>query len=328
MNVLVLGGTQFLGRHIVDALSRDGHHVTRFHRGRTNADAPVNTYDRFGDRNEELTPVAGDLWDVVIDVNAYEPHQVERSVKLRTSQYVFVSTVSVYGDLSTPGIDEHAATIEDLPDDSNAALRYGANKAACERIVRQAFPDAAILRPGLIVGPYDPTDRFTYWCERALRGGTFVAPEPRDQRVQFIDARDIAGFVASILEHRISGTFNLVGPREQLTMQSFIEGVERVARSFGVDDLSPLWIDRSTLLSAGVQPWTDLPLWLPMETHAGMIAVDNRKARDGGLTLRPAHETLRATMEWVQTLPQTRERKAGLSRDREAELIAAVSNLH
>ncbi len=321
MKILVLGGTQFLGRHIVDALARDGHHVVRFHRGQTTCPAPATVTDRFGDRNEDLSAVAGDEWDAIVDVAAYEPHQAELATALQTKQYAFISTCSVYADLSTPGIREDAPVIDQMIDDADVSLRYGANKAACERIVRDRHASALILRPGLIVGPYDPTDRFTYWCERALRGGAFLAPEPKDQAVQFVDARDVADFVARALAHEIAGTLNIVGPRERMTMESFIDELVTQAQAFGVE-ARPHWTGPDGLLEANVTPWTELPLWLPLETHAGLLSVDNSAARAAGLTLRPASETINATMKWAMTLMHDRERKAGMAAEREAELLA------
>lgn len=321
MHILVLGGTQFAGRHIVEALARDGHAIVRFHRGHTSCPAPPNVSDRFGDRNDDLSSIATDEWDAIVDVNAYEPHQIERAMALHTKRYVFISTCSVYADLSMPGIREDAPVIAETFDDTDAAVRYGGNKAACERLVREHYPNATILRPGLIVGPYDPTDRFTYWCERALRGGAFLAPEPKDQPVQFIDARDIAEFVALALARGIAGTFNMVGPREHLTMEAFIDTLVREAQAFGAE-ARPRWTDSARLLEENVAPWMELPLWLPLETHAGLLTVDNSAAREAGLTLRPASETIHATMEWTTTLSPDRERKAGMPAEREDALLA------
>jgi nucleoside-diphosphate-sugar epimerase len=321
MNVLVLGGTQFVGRHVVEALARGGHAVTRFHRGHTNCEAPPNVTDRLGDRNGDLSRIAAQEWDAVVDVNAYEPHQVERTVALRTQRYVFISTVSVYADPSVPGIREDAPTIASVAHDADAGAIYGANKAACERVVARVFPEAFVLRPGLIAGPYDPTDRFTYWCERALRGGPFVAPEPKGQPVQFVDVRDVASFVALGIERNLCGTYNVVGPRETTNMSGFIDDLTAVANDEGIADLSAVWIDREALLGDDVKPWTELPLWLPLAMEAGILTIDNGAARAAGLTLRPARETIRATMEWVKGLDPDRVRRAGMTPEREAHVL-------
>ncbi len=318
--ILVLGGTKFLGRHIVEALADAGRPTVRFHRGNTTCELPPGVEERLGDRNDDVSAIAQDSWDAVIDVAAYEPGNLERTLELRCSRYLFISTVSVYRDFSQIGITEESPVYESF-DETDEAQRYGGNKAACERLVRRRFGDrATILRPGLIVGPWDPTGRFSYWCERAMRGGKFVAPLPADRIVQFVDARDVARFVERIVVHAIDGTLNVVGPKKTTTMGDLVDTCSRAAKERGASHAEPVWCDATFLLERGVEPWSDLPLWLPGEDMRGMLQVDRSKADAGGLALHSARETVEATMDWLSAHPEFASR-AGLTPEREAELL-------
>lgn len=322
--ILVLGGTKFLGRHIVEALAAAGHPTVRFHRGNTTCELPPSVEERFGDRNGDVSAIAGEAWDAVIDVAAYEPLNLERTLELRCNRYVFISTVSVYRDFSEIVITEESPVFESF-DPNDEAQRYGGNKAACERLVRERFGDrATILRPGLIVGPWDPTGRFSYWCERAMRGGTFVAPSPSDQAVQFVDARDVGRFVERAIARDIGGTFNVVGPRETTKMGDLVDTCVRAATERGAPAAEPVWCDASFLLERGVEPWSDLPLWLPGDDMRGMLRADRGRADAAGFELRPALETVRATMDWLTAHPEFSGR-AGLTPEREAELLRDVA---
>lgn len=318
--ILVLGGTKFLGRHIVEALAAAGHQTVRFHRGSTVCELPPGVEERLGDRNGDVSAIAGQVWDAVIDVAAYEPSNVERTLELQCGRYVFISTVSVYRDFSETGITEESPVYQTF-DPNDEAQRYGGNKAACERLVRERFADrATILRPGLIVGPWDPTGRFSYWCERAMRGGAFVAPSPSDQIVQFVDARDVARFVECVIARDAGGTFNVVGPVETTTMGDLIDDCVRAAKERGAPAAEPVWCDASFLLDRGIEPWSDLPLWLPGDDMRGMQQVDRSRALAAGLVLRSAPETVGATMDWLTAHPEFWSR-AGLSPEREGELL-------
>src|SRR5579863_3015301 len=212
MNVLVLGGTRFVGRHLVETLARRGHRVVAFHRGRTLCAFPSAIEERFGDLNEDLSAADTEHWDAIVDVNAFEPEQVTRSLRLSADRYLLISTVSVYADFSVRGITEDAPTIEAF-DPQDAAAAYGGKKAACERLVRAGYTErAVILRPGLIAGRWDYTGRFSYWCERLLRGGSILVPAPPDRHVQFVDASDLARFAERLLMGGVYGVFNVVGP--------------------------------------------------------------------------------------------------------------------
>jgi 2'-hydroxyisoflavone reductase len=324
--ILVLGGTKFLGRHIVEALAAAGRPTVRFHRGITVCDLPAGVADRLGDRNADVSAIAGEAWDAVVDVAAYEPADLERTLELRCERYVLISTISVYTDSKTIGIAEDAPVCETF-DPANEAERYGGNKAACERLVRERFGDrATILRPGLIAGPWDPTGRFSYWCERAMRGGKFIVPFPAERIVQFVDARDVARFVERVIAAGIAGTFNVVGPKDPTTMGGLVDTCAVAAKERGAPSSEPVWIDAAFLLDRNVAPWSDLPLWLPGDDMQGVLQVDRRKADSAGLELRTALDTAGATMDWLAAHPEFSAR-AGLTPEREAALLREASGV-
>jgi 2'-hydroxyisoflavone reductase len=322
MNVLVLGGTRFLGRHIVAALAAGGHRVVCFHRGRTIWTLPVGVEERLGDRNDDLGILDTERWDAIVDVNAYEPSQVERSLRLRAQRYLFVSTVSVYADFSVSGISEGAATIQEF-DPADAAAAYGGKKAACERLVQKRYPQRAlILRPGLIAGRWDPTGRFTYWCERLLRGGSVLVPAPPNRHVQFVDAADVARFAQWLLAREAFGIFNVVGPRRPTVMAEFLGEAAAVARERGAPEADYVWAEETLLTERGVEPWTQMPLWAPGPETSGFLAISNASAIAAGLELRPIGETVRAVLDW--TIAERPPNPAGIDSEREAELLAQI----
>ncbi len=324
MNVLVLGGTRFLGRHIVETFAGRGHRVVSFHRGSTRCALPSEVEERLGDRNADLGAVDTERWDAIVDVNAFEPEQVERSLCLRADRYLFVSTVSVYADFSMTGLTEDAAVIERF-DPGDAAAAYGGKKAACERLVRERFPQrAAILRPGLIAGRWDYTGRFTYWCERLLRGGSVLVPTPPDRRVQFVDAADLAGFAETVLARDVFGVFNVVGPSQPISMAEFLREAALVARERGAPPSRLCWADEALLAERGVAPWTEMPLWAPGDQWSGLLAVSNAAALAAGLAPRPITETVRAVLDWTQA--EHPQNPAGIDARREAELLAHVDD--
>jgi 2'-hydroxyisoflavone reductase len=320
VNVLVLGGTRFLGRHIVETLAGRGHRVVAFHRGSTQCALPSAVEQRFGDRNADLSRVDTERWDAIVDVNAFEPEQVERSLRLQADRYLFVSTVSVYADFSAAGIAEDAATIQTF-DPADAAAAYGGKKAACERLVRERYPQhAAILRPGLIAGRWDYTGRFTYWCERLLRGGSVLVPAPPDRRVQFVDAADLARFAEALLTREAFGVFNVVGPAQPTSMAQVLREAAFVAREREAPPARLRWLDGALLTAQGVAPWTEMPLWAPGDEWSGLLEIDNAAALAAGLELRPIAETVRAVLDWTQA--EHPRNPAGLDAGREAELLA------
>jgi 2'-hydroxyisoflavone reductase len=321
MRLLVLGGTKFLGRHAVEAALAAGHEVTIFNRGQTNPDVFPQVERLRGDRDGGLGAVAGREWDGVLDTSGYVPRVVRRSAELlrpAVGRYVFVSSISVYADLSRP-VDESTpvARLED-PASERVDADYGALKAACERVVTEMYGERGTsVRAGLIVGPYDPTDRFTYWPRRLAEGGVVLAPGKPSAPVQLIDARDLAGWLVRVAESGPGGVLNATGPAVPLTLGELLERASRAVDS----DARLVWTDEQRLLDAGVEPWTELPLWAPGAEYAGMQRADVRRALAAGLRFRPLEETARDTLAWSR---EAGEQRPTLSRKREAELLAGA----
>jgi len=275
-----------------------------------------------GDRDGGLDALADGEWDAVLDTSGFVPRVVRQSAELlqaRVDRYLFVSSVSVYADFSRPGVDEDAAVarLEHETEDYRSRA-YGALKALCEEVVRETYGDrATIVRPGLIVGPWDPTGRFTYWPSRIAAGGAVLAPEPRDAPVQVIDARDLAEWCVHLVEADVDGTFNAVGPEAPLTMTLVLAECIRVARS----DARIVWVAADRLVEQGVQEWMELPLWIASPEYAGHSLVDNARARAAGLRFRPLGRTIADTLAWVENGAAPPDPPAGLSREREQELL-------
>jgi 2'-hydroxyisoflavone reductase len=322
MKLLFIGGTRFLGRHLVTAALDAGHQVALFHRGQTNPDIFPQVEHILGDRNQDLDLLDDNSWDAVIDTCGYTPKQVRASAEKlagRADRYVFISTISVYADFTIMGLDEHAplATTDDPDQEEITGESYGPLKVLCEAAVQEIFTDRAFIpRPGLIVGPHDITDRFTYWVRRALEGKPFLAPGPGDQQVQLIDARDLAAWILSSIERSLHGAYNVTGPTHTLTFNRTLE----VCRQGTDTQAQPIWADPDFLLDRQVEPWSDLPLWVADQSLLGMLAADCRKAIADGLTFRPLSETVADIAAWDRErgLPTL---KAGLSPEREATLI-------
>ena len=320
MKLLVLGGTKFLGRHAVDAALAGGHEVTIFTRGQTNPGLFPEVEHLVGNRDGDLDALRGRAFDGVVDTSGYVPRIVRQSAELLRDQvgrYVFVSSISVYDDFSEP-VSE-STPVAELADPSTEEImeHYGALKAACERVIEEVYGDrSARVRAGLIVGPYDPTDRFTYWPRRIARGGTVLGPGDPDARVQFVDARDLAAWLVKLALEGPGGTFNATGPAEPLTFAALLER----ARAATGSDAEIVWVDEQRVLDAGVEAWTELPLWLPGTEHAGMARTDISKALAAGLTFRPAEETVVDTLAWDRTVEGDRPT---LAHEREQEILAA-----
>jgi 2'-hydroxyisoflavone reductase len=317
--LLVLGGTRFVGRALVEAALRTGHHVTLFNRGRTNPSLFPDVEQLRGDRSSDLSALAGRRWDVVVDVAAYHPADVRRSVEaLRgaVDRYVFVSSVSVYASQSTPQDETSAlAHLEDEADTSPES--YGARKAACESVVREAFGEqATIVRPGLIVGPGDSTDRFSYWPQRVARGGTVLAPGSPDDPLQWIDVRDLASFLLRLVADRRGGTFNATGNEVR-----FAELLASCVRVTGVEP-ELVWVPTDRLLAAGLDPWMGVPLWIAAPGWEAANRVPNARALAAGLRFRQIDETVRDA--WTDRTPI--ELSVALSPEREKELLDATAD--
>jgi nucleoside-diphosphate-sugar epimerase len=324
MDVLVLGGTRFVGRHLVGAALARGHRVTLFNRGETDPDAFPEAERIRGDRarGEDLEALRGRRWDAVLDTSGYVPRDVRASAEALAGaggHYVFVSTGSVYADLSAERTNEDAPLHPpDWESTDHEGDRYGPMKVACELAVREAFPERAlVVRPGLVVGPQDHTDRFPYWVRRIRAGGRVLAPGDPARPVQVIDARDLGDWLVRMAEDGRTGTFNAVGPGRRLTMGKMLETIRAATGS----DARFTWVPEAFLLEQGVTPWSDLPLWLP-EEKAGLLRVDNRRALRAGLRLRPLAETVRDLAAWAGT-EHPPGKTAGISREREAEILRA-----
>jgi 2'-hydroxyisoflavone reductase len=340
MRILFLGGTRFLGRHAVDVALARGHAVTLFTRGRTPNHWGEKATLLAGDRDPDVAPGLDALrdgtWDAVIDTSGYVPRVVRASAELlrgRAAQYLFVSSISAYADGGGAGRDESAPVgkLED-PETEEIAKHYGPLKAACEDAVRAAFGDAAIIvRPGLIVGPHDATDRFGYWVARfrqpALLGDRpqqAVVPAPRNAPVQFIDARDLADFMIDLVEANAGeagggGTFNATSPDGLWTWDSLVE-----ALCAGVVTPAPRWIDEALLIEQKVEPWTGLPLWIPstFADEAGFMEFDCRRATAAGMRIRPLPETIDATAAWLAARDNGSAWKAVLTAPAERAILA------
>jgi 2'-hydroxyisoflavone reductase len=325
VNVLILGGTRFLGIHLTTALRDAGHAVTHFNRGQASPTPIEGVRTVRGDRTLGFASLEDQHYDAVVDTSGYLPHIVEGAARFfgsRTDRYVFISSISVY-DIREPEVSEASPTPPLPPGASRTEVTgdtYGPLKASCERIVESTFRHrATIVRPGLIVGPHDPTDRFTYWPERFARGGDVLAPGIPQRPVQFIDARDLAAFVMRLLERNAGGTYNATSPQGLSTMGDVLAACADAARVASTVH----WIDDEYLVEHGVAAWMDLPLWIPPSAGLpGLMNADVGPALVAGLTIRPLAHTVRDTLRWALTRPRNHIPKAGLTPQREAELLS------
>lgn len=319
MKILVIGGTKFLGRAAVETALDRGHEVTLFNRGETNPELFSDVERLHGDRTEDLSALEGRSWDAVIDPSGYVPAVVRRSaeaLKDSVRRYLFVSSVSVYANFREgPDEDAPRAELGDMPADEllEDYSNYGPLKALCEDAVWDVFGDrAVIVRPGLIVGPHDPTGRFTYWPHRVSRGGEVLVPGPPESTVQFIDARDLGAWMVELLERGESGAFNATRPG--VSWAELIEAARAVAGS----DATPVFVPEEFLQQHEVGEWMELPLWLADPEWVGMNQADVSRAQAAGLRFRPVEETARGALEEAETTEE-----AGMKPDRERELIEA-----
>jgi 2'-hydroxyisoflavone reductase len=318
MRLLVLGGTKFLGRAVVEAALARGHEVTLFNRGQTNPELFPEAEKLRGDRTQELGALDGREWDAALDMATFLPRVVRLSVDAlsgRAGRYVYVSSISAYADQSVPPVE--GAPVAELDDpDAEDLEHYGALKATCERIVEDAFGERAlIVRPGLIVGPHDPTDRFTYWPRRVAAGGRVLAPAPPDAPVQFIDARDLGAWILHAAESGLSGLFNATGVPD--TFERLLDECRAVG-----GDAEIVWVSSDHLVATGVGEWMELPLWIASPEFSAMNLADVSRAVAAGLTFRPLAETVRDTLDWDRSRGDF-EPQAGLAPEREAEVLAA-----
>ena len=334
MKLLILGGTRFLGRHLAELALARGHTLTLLHRGRSAPGLFAQAEHRIADRDGDLAALASGHWDAAIDTSAYFPRQVRSMVAAldgRVGHYQLVSSISVYAAFAGPGTAEEAPLIT-LPDpevQQVTGATYGGLKALCEEAALAGLPGRCLVsRPGLIVGPHDPTGRFTWWVKRLQQGGEVLAPGDPKTPVQFIDARDAAAWMLLQAERGHTGVFNLNGPDTPLDMG----GLLTTAQATLNPTATLTWVDEDFVLAQGVAPWSDLPVWLP-QASAAMHQVDVTRARACGLVCRPLADTLRDTATWAadQQAPPAQPGAAagparpavGLAPEREATLLQA-----
>ncbi len=320
--ILFIGGSRFAGYHAAESALARGHQVTLFNRGKTDPGALPSVEHIVGDRDREIDLLRGRRFDAVIDTCGFVPRVVRKSVELLKDQalhYVFISSISAYADMGGSGNDEESP-LAALPDPATEDVSnyYGGLKAACEAVVQSEFPGrSVIVRPGLIVGPRDPTDRFDYWVERIAEGGEVLAPATPDRPLQVIDARDLGEWLIRLVEAHTSGVFNAAGPLKPTTMGDLMTICKAVSGS----DARFTWIDEPWLLERKVEPWTELPIWHPA-TIIAQFQTKIDRAIAAGLTFRPLAETVNASLDWIRTNPdKVSRRRSAMKREREAELL-------
>jgi len=335
VKILVIGGTRFFDRRLVEAALANGHELTIFHRGKHSIDLQGNITEIFGDRNRDIAKLAAGKWDAVIDTCGYLPTSVRLAVEQLADsvcQYVCLSSISAYSNFSEPNYDESADlavltktqqetvdSIDPFADLTAVELgeAYGGAKVVCEQIVQEAFPNnSLIVRPGLIVGEFDHTDRFTYWVMRIAKGGRVLAPGSETNPVQFIDARDLAEWTIGALEMRISGAFNANGEPGTMTFGSMLNGIRSALNSEAEFE----WVDEDFLRAHRVEAWSELPFFMfETESVAGFAKAGINKAKDTGLNFRSFSETVLELHEWRRQDPS--DLRAGLTAKREHELL-------
>ncbi len=341
LRILILGGTGFTGPFQVRYALERGHKVTVFNRGKSHpGELPDGVEQLIGDRNGQLDALKDRTWDVAIDNPTSVPVWVRDAAQVlqgNVERYVFISTISVYADNSKPN-DETGALAKYEGEDAMKETRdtliasqfklYGPLKALCEAEAEKWFPEKTlIVRPGLIVGPGDQTDRFTYWPVRIDRGGEVMAPGAPADPVQFIDARDLAEWTIRMVENGESGIYNATGPAEELGVGGMLDGIKTALKSKAIF----AWADAEFLEAQKVAPWSDMPVWVPPRGEdGGLSRTSIKKALAAGLTFRPFDTTARDTLAWFKTLPPERqaELKAGLKPEREKEVLAEWHKRH
>lgn len=333
MDILLLGGTRFLGRQLVEAALAKGHNVTLFNRG-NHAEVFPDVELIKGDRNGDLSELAGRRWDSIIDTCGFMPDVVAKSAKFlnNSDHYTFISSISVYKDMSIPNMDENAEVLslsadelQEVSQSNNIGEYYGHLKALCEKAAETEMPNRVfVVRPGLIVGPYDYTDRLPYWIKRITEGGEVLAPGRPERLIQMIDAKDLAEWIIQMVEKKMTGTYNAVGPNHKLTMEKLLQESKNVIQS----EATFTWVNEDFLKEHEVGAWGEMPLWIPEEfplpgeekAWNGFLNMSNRKAIEMGLTSRPLSEIILDTYEWEKTRPQEK-RLAGMDAEREKELL-------
>ncbi|MCP4357184.1 MAG: epimerase [Chloroflexi bacterium] len=322
MKLLIIGGTRFLGRALVDVALAGGHEVTLFNRGQSNPDLYPDLETLVGDRDGGLAALHGRTWNAVIDTCGYVPRLIHDSAALladAVNHYTFISSLSVYADdlISGIGEDGRLATMEDETVEEITGETYGPLKVLCEQAATQAMNGRALnVRAGLIVGPHDLSDRFSYWPHRVAQGGQVLAPGNPNAPVQIIDVRDLAGWIMLVVEKQLTGPYNVTGPVEQLTMQDVLHTCRDVTGS----NAAFTWVSDQFLQEHGIAAYTEMPLWVPAEM-AGFNTFNCQKAIGAGLVTRPLTATVRDTLDWLNTRPADYEWQNGLKSEQEKELL-------
>ena len=335
MKLLIIGGTRFVGRHLVASALARGHEVTLFNRG-THSSATPEVETIHGDRNSDVAKLQGRRWDVVVDMCGQLPRAVRAAAEVLSDsvdRYVFISSQSAYANYNELGIDEtyplgtltselleQANNIDTRGEPSYGAM-YGGLKALCEQAAEAVMPGRVlIIRPGLIVGPYDYSHRFTYWPVRVARGGEVLAPGRAERPLQLIDARDLAEWIVSMVEERATGAYNANRAPGSITMKDVLEECQRVSGS----DAGFTWVSEAFLHDEKVAAWSEMPLWLPEEEAPGLkgfMFINCDKALAAGLRIRPLSETIGDTLRWAQSDLRNAKLKAGIDAEREQTLL-------
>lgn len=341
--LLIIGGTRFVGRHLVTAAVARGHEVTLFNRGNHPIPPEWDVEMIEGDRHTDLSPLKGRHWDAVVDTCGHLPRAVRAAAEFlfdAVNRYVFISSQNAYADVSVPDIDENyprgtltaeqveEANAVDTTGQPSYGPLYGGLKALCEQAAEEVMPNRVlIIRPGLIVGPYDYSDRFTYWVVRVAAGGKVLAPGRPERFIQFIDARDLAEWTIRMIEQDAAGAYNAHGRPNMLTMQSLLDECKLVSNS----DAHFVWASEEFLLQEGVAAWSEMPLWLPEEAAPhleGFMFINPGKAIAAGLNFRPLKDTISDTLAWYQTNHPNEPLKAGLNSDKERSLLDKLLSQH
>lgn len=327
-SILILGGTGFLGPHVVTSALARGHTVTLFNRGKTHPGLFPDLEKLHGDRDGHLEALANRKWDAVVDPSGFVPRIVKMSAELlapNVGQYVFISTISVYPKIDMVNADESlaVATLAD-PTNEDVKVNYGALKALCEKAAEAAMPGrVANLRSGLIIGPGDPSGRFTHWPTRIAEGGEVLAPGDGQTPVQYIDGRDLGAWIVRVIEDGTVGTMNALGPEKRVTMKEVLDAVDHALGN----KAQLTWVDADFLDKQGVEGWSEMPMWLDNKgDYAGFGTQQNAKAVKAGLVFRPIGDTARDTLAWLETVPEDQRAKArstGIKPDKEAKVLAA-----
>jgi 2'-hydroxyisoflavone reductase len=330
MRLLIIGGTHFLGRHAAEEALRRDYELTLFNRGKSAPELFPEAERLTGDRDGGLDPLRGREFDAVLDPSGYVPRVVAQSAGLlrdATGRYLFISSESAYATSREDGLVDEDGRVNEppAPEIEEVMEHYGGLKVACERVVQDTFGErATVVRPGLIVGPFDPSNRFTYWVRRmheASDGEPVLAPATPDRQVQFIDVRDLAAWLLDLLEQGTAGVFNADGPAQPITMS------ETLAACAAAAGTTPevVWASERFLLERKVEPWMGLPLWIPEDDPEGLAVFDNRRAIATGLSFRPTEDTCADTLAWELERPAgpLGESWAGIPREQERELLAA-----